>query len=428
MFVSVTAVIHATLWNHTDVGCMGSYLGTILKWSESPRINHVYWTIFTFVGNKLMWKKCSTNANFVIKLMAICWKSVESCQQCTAPKFTFGAKTKDQYGTLQHDEACSRPGSAPFLAEVQPMPGIVYFSYVGRGGHPCLGFRLAFDPKHTRLGSCLDSELASPWPQHPVDPKRLPCHVLYGAGHCLGRTQSYVQTTQSPMATFDSLWSGCTDVGSWLHPPQPAQRYRNIRQPEAVSEWFELTSASEIGGSSAIADEDPRWSGSFWPFGAVDGLPVAWRFSSSLHASSDVVGQSLGCVSKLSLCILETNPASWLLLPENYHQLTTWQFAAVFALASFVAWSPFNVQRNINSLYRNPTLHKSIKGRLHLDQVTTPELTFFYLVSAVPRQYWLCLAIQFGYVMDRWNQQYFVPQLNKRPETINIGQIHANAI
>ena len=34
--------------------------------------------------------------------------------------------------------------------------------------------------------------------------KRLPCHVLYGAGHCLGRTQSYVQTPPSPMTIFDS--------------------------------------------------------------------------------------------------------------------------------------------------------------------------------------------------------------------------------
>ena len=59
----------------------------------------------------------------------------------------------------------------------------------------------------------------------------------------------------------------------------------------------------------------------------------------------------------------------------------------------------------------------------------TPELTFsFSWVAAIPRQYWLCLAIQFGYVMDRWNQQYFVPQLNIRPETINTDQIHANAI
>ena len=166
------------------------------------------------------------------------------------------------------------------------------------------------------------------------------------------------------------------------------------------------------------------WSGSFWPFGAVDGLPMmAWRFSSNLHVSSDVVGQSLGCFAKFCLCILETHPASWLLIAENCHLPTNWQFAAVFALANFVAWSLLKVQRNINSLYRNPTLHKSIKVVMVKQtslRVITPELTFsFSWISAAPRQYWRCLAIQFGYIMDRWNQQYFVPQLNIRPETIN---------
>ena len=75
--------------------------------------------------------------------------------------------------------------------------------------------------KHAQLRSCLDSKLASPWPQHPVGPKRLPCHVLYGAGHCLWCTQSYVQTSPSPIATFDSSGSGCTDADSWFHPPRP---------------------------------------------------------------------------------------------------------------------------------------------------------------------------------------------------------------
>ena len=125
-------------------------------------------------------------------------------------------------------------------------------------------------------------------------------------------------------------------------------------------------------------------------------------------------------------------PASWLLLAENCHLLTTWQFAAVYALANFVEWSPLKVQRNINSLYRNPTLHKSIKvvmARQTSLQATTPELTFFLLLSlSGPRQYWLCLTIQFGYVMGWWNQQYSVPQLNIRPERINTDQIHANAI
>ena len=61
-------------------------------------------------------------------------------------------------------------------------------------------------------------------------------------------------------------------------------------------------------------------------------------------------------------------------------------------------------------------------------QVTTPELTFFLLLNLSGPQTGLTVTIQFGYAMDRWNQEYFVPQLNIRPETINTDQIHANAI
>ena len=125
-------------------------------------------------------------------------------------------------------------------------------------------------------------------------------------------------------------------------------------------------------------------------------------------------------------------PASWLLLANNCYLLTTWQFTAVFALANFVAWSPLRL-KNINILYRNTTLHKSIKvvmARQTSLQLTTPELTFFSFscVPAVPRQYWLCVAIQFGYVMDRWNQKYFIPQLNIRAEALNTHQMQANTI
>ena len=176
------------------------------------------------------------------------WQYAESvwshANNAEPPNSHLAPKLKDKYGSLKqfttywwnmllpfwplqrpeepwHDEACSRPGSAPFLVELQPTPGgqhcLVQLRW--KGGHPCLGSRLTFDLKHAQLDSCLDSELASPWPQHPVGSKRLPCHVLYGAKHCLGRTQCYVQTPPSPMATFDSSGSGCTDAGWWPHPP-----------------------------------------------------------------------------------------------------------------------------------------------------------------------------------------------------------------
>ena len=63
-------------------------------------------------------------------------------------------------------------------------------------------------------------------------------------------------------------------------------------------------------------------------------------------------------------------------------------------------------------------------------QVTIPELTFFLMLCLSGPQTILTEfgVIQFGYEMDRWNQQYFVPQLNIRPETINTDQIHANAV
>ena len=105
----------------------------------------------------------------------------------------------------------------------------------------------------------------------------------------------------------------------------------------------------------------------------------SWWSSRGVEILIDVVGQSLGCVTKFCLCILETPRTSKLLIAENCHLPTTWQFAAVFAVANFVAWSSLKVQRNINNPYRNPTLHKSIKvvmARQTSLQVTTPKLIF----------------------------------------------------
>ena len=262
-----------------------------------------------------------------------------------------------------------------------------------KGGHPCLGSRLTFDPKHAQLGSCLDSELASPWPQHPVGPKRLPCHVLYGARHCLGHTQSYVQTPPSQHGNiwFLRIWmyrcrfmAPSTTNSSLLHLWWIAPHTMTDGPRFPSLGWHKSASPLASDGQKPSPNGSNwhplRWSGSFWPFKAVECLPVALRFSSNLRASSDVVGQSLGCIAKFCLCILETHPASWLLLTENCHLPTTWQFAAVFALANFVSWSPLKVQRNINILYQNPTLHKSIKlvmARQTSLQMITPELTCF---------------------------------------------------
>ena len=187
---------------------------------------------------------------------------------------------------------------------------------------------------------------------------------------CMGRgiVTKLRSNTSSPMATFDSSGSGCTDAGSWLHPPP----------------------------------------------------------------------QSLGCVVKFCLCILETPPTSWLLLAENCHLPTTCKFAAVFALANFVAWSHCKVQRNINSLYRNPMLNKSIKvvmARQTSLQVTTPELTFFLLVRLSGHQtlltvfgHSICNSSPFVNTATRWKSQQSGVLLynNSRLALYTVGIIDAS--
>ena len=183
----------------------------------------------------------------------------------------------------------------------------------------------------------------------------------------------------------------------------PNRRIICIRRWGAEMKQFILTIRNSWGSSRGmeILIETPRF---LWR-----GWPVSW----------------------LHLKILLMHPWDTPSILVTCHLPTTWQFAAIFALASFVAWSPLKVQRNINSLYWNPTLHKSIKvgmaRQTSLQVLPLNTLISFSCVSVVPRQYWLCLAIQFGYVMDRWNQQYFIPQLSMPPETINTDQVHANA-
>ena len=152
-------------------------------------------------------------------------------------------------------------------------------------------------------------------------------------------------------------------------PPPPPPPMTNIRRPEASqngSNWhLSPKSADHLHSQTRSRDEAIRFDHSeqltFFPwrgdFLQTFTLPLMWS-------------ASLSCVAKFCLCILETPPVSWLLLAENCHLPTTWQFAAVFALANFVAWSQSKV----------------VMARLTSPQVTTPELTFFLLLSlSVPQ-------------------------------------------
>ena len=189
----------------------------------------------------------------------------------------------------------------------------------------------------------------------------------------------------------DDTVSPMSEVPHHVPPPPLTVASSVLQSDPRTSGWTPRpTSASQIGRSSAFSDEEARGSVSFWPFGVVDGpsrgveiLIEPPRF--------------LWCgrpVSRLRRKILLMHPwdppASWLLFAENCHLPTTRPIAAVFALANFVAWSPLKVQRNINSRYRKPRMHKNINVVMAWQtslQVTTPELTFsFFWVSAVPRQ------------------------------------------
>ena len=88
------------------------------------------------------------------------------------------------------------------------------------GGHPCLGSRPPFGPKHVQRGSCLDSEMASLWPPNPVGPEKQPCHLWCGTCHCSGHMQSFVQKHPLPGEAYYRGEAWC-NIGSWRFYPSP---------------------------------------------------------------------------------------------------------------------------------------------------------------------------------------------------------------
>ena len=67
----------------------------------------------------------------------------------------------------------------------------------------------------------LDTELASPWPPHPVVPENQSCHVLCWTWHCPGHTHSFVQKRPSHKEAYFRGEAWCSD-GNWgFHPTPP---------------------------------------------------------------------------------------------------------------------------------------------------------------------------------------------------------------
>ena len=111
------------------------------------------------------------------------------------------------YGGSQAD-ACNETylwnDHTPTYLDVQRMSrmsvhiGIFIHCWWGWGVIPASDPDCIWSPHMLNWVHVWTPELASPWPQHPVGPKRLPCHVLNGERHFLGRTQCYAQAPRRP--------------------------------------------------------------------------------------------------------------------------------------------------------------------------------------------------------------------------------------
>ena len=119
--------------------------------------------------------------------------------------------------------AWSPPVSSPFLGELQPTPGGQHAVILAewKVGYPCLGSKPPFGSKHAQWGSCQDSELVSPWPPHSVVSEKQSCHMLCGAWHCPGHTESFVKKRLSPSGSY-YRGEASRSAGSWgFHPVSP---------------------------------------------------------------------------------------------------------------------------------------------------------------------------------------------------------------
>ena len=187
----------------------------------------------------------------------------------------------------------------------------------------------------------------------------------------------------------------------------PNRRIICIRRRGAKTKQFILTIQSSWRSSRGVEIfiEPPRF---LWC-----GRPVS--FASQNFAYASLRHPSILATSRLDL--------------PSANKLT---IRCSICCGKFCGMIPFKSSKKYHGLYRNPTLHKRIKVVMAREtslQVTTPELTFFLLLSlSGPQTIQTAFGPQFGYVMDRWNQNYFVLQLNILPETINADQIHTNAI
>ena len=126
------------------------YIVHIYTWPQS-RIGSELWQFYSGETAKIKWH-----------MIIFFYQSVKHPCHHTISTFSDPLWRREEHA---HEVVCFHQGSHPSWVTCRPSLGdsTPQFWHSGRGSHPCLGSRPSFGPKHAQWGSCLVSEMASPW-------------------------------------------------------------------------------------------------------------------------------------------------------------------------------------------------------------------------------------------------------------------------
>ena len=187
--------------------------------------------------------------------------------------------------------------------------------------------------------SCLDSELASPWPSHHVVPEKQSCHVVCGAWQGPGHTEIFLPKTPVAQGSIFSSDVALEFEGStqhyhftpltwWMTPPTvtKGQRLPSVGWMHAFINlspclrctWARPSLRNNVKRDSSLKTQCHQCISSH----LMCVLLGLWSDSFDLHASADVADECLNCVEKFCWRILATHPTFLPTLTGNSSQST----------------------------------------------------------------------------------------------------------
>ena len=278
---------------------------------ETPRINHVNETIFTFVGNKLMWENAAQ-----MQLVSLNWwqyagrvwshaNGAHPPNSHLAPKLNINTAHWNNSlhigGTWYFPFAPTLVACVPASYVQTPLSPMATFVSSGSG--------CTTDADHDQLNIPPSLPMVDCTPYQ--DWRATISFIRLDAGI------NHLDPTVAVGRTGTHQWRYSVSIVSKVPhsvPPPPLTASSPVLQSEPrTSGWTPRPIYPTVKSRLQMVRTDislpnrriicirrrgVQMNGSFWPFREVDGLPVAWRFSSNLQASCNVVGQSLGCVAK----------------------------------------------------------------------------------------------------------------------------------